>query len=132
MPKSLNITGQRFGRLVASAPSHQGRQGRWYWHCQCDCGRTSIAQARGLVSGNTHSCGCFNKDRTRETRRTHGRSRTALYQRWVQMLKRCYNEQQNSYKNYGGRGITVCEHWHSFENFLADMGEPPPGLSIER
>ncbi len=64
--------------------------------------------------------------------RTHGMSRTAVYHRWFKMLTRCCNPRSKDYPNYGGRGITVCERWQNFENFYADMGEPPPNHTIER
>ena len=67
-----------------------------------------------------------------DKKRTHGRSRTALYLRWQEMIQRCTNPKTAGWELYGGRGISVCGRWHKFENFLADMGEPPPGKTIDR
>jgi hypothetical protein len=124
MPKPIDITGLRYGRLTVlrRAPSAT-RNSRWL--CQCDCGATTESYLNNLRRGIATSCGC--------SRRTHHRSRTNLYKRYRRMLDRCYNPNTREYKHYGGRGITVCERWRtSFENFLADMGEPPPGKSLDR
>ena len=132
MPNPLDITNHRFGRLTALYRTHtDGR--RWYWCCRCDCGKEIITQGRRLTSNNTQSCGCLAKDKTREHRYVHGGARTPLYWRWQGMLARCYNPSHINYKNYGGRGIVVCNRWqNSFEDFLTDMGTPPPGMSIDR
>ncbi len=80
--------------------------------------------AGSLKSGNTKACGCLHK--------THGMSEHPLYSVWGQMKERCQKPTNQAYKNYGGRGISVCERWESFENFLFDIGIPPKGLTLER
>lgn len=86
-----------------------------------------------LKSGQTKSCGCLQKEVASKTLTTHGKSRTPTYCSWLDMKKRCFNENHVFYKNYGGRGISVCQRWvNCFENFLLDMGEQPPNFEIDR
>lgn len=99
--------------------------------CKCDCGNTCEKKLYNLLSRrNKSSCGCHYGDWCR----THGRTRTQEYRSWRSMKERCYDKTSRAYKNYGGRGISICERWlNSFENFLNDMGERPgPGYSIDR
>lgn len=125
MPNPKNITGQRFGRLVALDFISGNRANPRKWRCQCDCGAIVAVITRDLFNGNTTSCGCriheFHADRLR----THGMTRTITYATWTSMLARCSNPQSDRYVYYGGRGITVCERWHSFDLFFQDMGERP-------
>ncbi len=87
---------------------------------------------RELRRGDTKSCGCWNIDHNREIHTTHGRAKTKEHYIWVAIIQRCTNPKCKAYKNYGGRGIRVCERWMSFENFFEDNGECPPGLTLER
>lgn len=131
----VDITNFVFGQLTALSVARSTARGT-EWLCQCKCGNTSVIRKDSLVSGRTTSCGCVRKARAaaansaRST--THGRSDTRLYFVWKAMLNRCYRPTVRSFPNYGARGITVCERWRDFANFLADMGEPPPGHSIDR
>lgn len=130
----IDRTGQRFGRLLVL--EHAGKRegdGFVMWKCRCDCGKEVIAVGKQLSRGQTKSCGCLLGDRTREENTTHGMKRTRVYRIWGGMWNRCRNENCKDYPRYGGRGIYVCERWKSFENFLADMGQPPsPIHSIDR
>lgn len=120
---SYDLEGKVFGSLTAiRAVNHKGFRS---WLCECVCATTHTVHTRSLMSGKTTSCGC-----TRRTR--NGKSHTPTYQSWANMRKRCLNEKDRAYTNYGGRGIEVCDRWHDFENFLADMGERPTGLTLER
>lgn len=132
MPTRINITGQRFGRLIALAFSHTGKWSKPIWTCLCDCGKQTSVSSEDLRTGNTASCGCLHRERAATLNFKHGRSRTSLHNRWKEMMGRCYNPKHPRYADYGGRGITVCERWHIFANFLADMGEPPPRLTLDR
>ena len=141
-------TGQVFGRLtvlelVRQPPSPSqvrlGKSGARAARCQCECGKETVSRIYDLVRGNIQSCGCLRDDLLRERSRTHGygaRDRTKrhpLYGLWLNMKNRCENTKALEYRNYGGRGIRVCERWQSsFENFLADIGERPPGTSLDR
>lgn len=129
-----NLTGQRFGRLVALAPVRLTPK-RTGWECICDCGNIVISETNKLTSGHTHSCSCLQKDTVANNRRIHGMTRTRTYRIWQLMRDRCKNPKNPNYKNYGGRGITVCRRWsgaNGFPSFFADMGEILEPFTIER
>ena len=105
------------------------------WECVCECGQHCTVAGRDLRRAHTVSCGCYRRraEHLVERYSTHGFARTTEYAIWNGMKQRCANPKNHDYANYGGRGIRVCERWRdSFENFLADMGRRPPGLSIDR
>lgn len=129
--RKLDLTGQRFNRLVAL--ERAGKRGRApLYKCHCDCGSITIARGWDLKTGNTTSCGCWrNEQHTTHGHSTNGQSRE--YAIWHAMRQRCSNKKCTGYKNYGARGITVCDRWLSFENFIADMGlRPGPHYSLDR
>lgn len=119
MPAFIDLTGLRFGRLHVERQADSLPNQRVYWLCVCDCGEICVTQAKKLRSGHTKSCGCL--------RKPHGESSPATpeYNSWKSMLNRCYRKSAPDYSRYGGRGVTVCERWKDFENFLADMGRRP-------
>ena len=138
-----DLTGQRFGKLVVldvGKYTRRERPGkttihRRYWLCQCDCGNEAEVQTGSLTSGNTRTCGCSSADRLDGFRRTHGLSGTYRYEynAWSHMRHRCHNPLDIEYKNYGGRGIVVCERWRDdFPTFLADMGPRPKNTTLDR
>lgn len=127
-----DMTGRRFGRLVIIGFAG-GCTDRFRWYCQCDCGNVSVVTKSNLVSGHTTSCGCYHKERKLAASTRHGKSHTKVHNAWNAMLDRCTNANYEGYPLYGGRGIAVCERWRVFENFFADMGEPPsPQHSLDR
>jgi hypothetical protein len=131
MPAALQLVGQRFGMLVVVEFAGSNRHGKRTWKCRCDCETDAIAIGAELRSGHTVSCGC----RQKSVRLNHGNcigGKSPTYKSWEAMRRRCANPAVVGYENYGGRGITVCERWSSFDNFLADMGERPPGTTIDR
>lgn len=132
MPRFIDLTGQVFGRLTVLRRSGASAAGHARWFCSCECGNTVYVLRPYLRTGETKSCGCLRSDRTREANTKHGLSYHSSYNTWVSMLDRCLNPKAAEYKNYGGRGITVCDRWLDVKNFIADMGERPAGLSIER
>jgi hypothetical protein len=106
-----DISGQRFGKTLVVAVSDKPiSSGQPFWICKCDCGGTHTPRYYDLVCGKTKSCGCFRGDSNR-SRATHGSRRTRLYNIWNAMRQRCSNPNTIGYKNYGGRGITVCPEW---------------------
>lgn len=141
MSAAIDLTGQRFGRLVALRidNSQKHRLGR-LWECQCDCGGIIIVIAAKLRNGHTRSCGCLYKDSRKWAALIHGhatvKGETSEYRSWRGMIQRVFNPKNNNYPRYGGRGIKICDRWlgeHGFENFLEDMGpKPGRGFSIER
>jgi hypothetical protein len=130
----LDLTGKKFGRLIAQEVCGKNCNGNTLWKCHCECGNYKTIRGSSLVSGYTKSCGCLQKEAIRKLLTVHGKSRTTEYSTYIHMLDRCYNEANLSYRDYGGRGITVCPRWReSFENFVADMGnKPSPKHSLDR
>lgn len=123
-----NLTGQKFGLLTvigfAGSIAHKS-----HWLCRCDCGNNKTVKGIYLTDGATKSCGC---NRFAGHRRTHGKSHTRAFNIWLGMKQRCENPKNPAYRLYGGRGIAICARWQKFENFFADMGPAPNGLSIDR
>ncbi len=127
-----DITGFESGRLTALR-FVELREHRSFWEFQCACGRTTVVIGVNVTNGNTTSCGCYAGE-SRVIRLTrHGGSRTREYSCWRAMLNRCSKPNNTHYEYYGGRGIIVCERWHTFENFIVDMGfAPSPKHSLDR
>lgn len=127
-----DLIGQRFARLLVVARSADSLDGRARWCCRCDCGNEIVTLAQSLLNCRTRSCGCLNLEVATQRSTTHGRSTSRAYRVWAEMLQRCTNPKRPHYERYGGRGISVCARWMKFENFFADMGERPRGLTLER
>jgi len=123
---------KRFGSLVVVIPRGMKSKadGTPYANpaalCICDCGNLTAPDIFNLLAGNVRSCGC------KKGGRTHGYVGTRTYRIWASMKGRCLTPSAGGYANYGAKGVTVCERWLTFENFLADMGEAPEGMSINR
>lgn len=113
-----NLTGQRFGRLVAIEPLKE-RSGNGYvvWRCKCDCGKEVNVQSRYLTGGGTTSCGCYSKEVHADMLKKHGKSRSRLYRVYMTMKSRCENPNAHEYDNYGGRGVKICDEWQNYEAF---------------
>lgn len=136
MPKTIEMIGKRFGRLLVIEESGQRIDGQRAWVCRCDCGKiTNPIRGHSLRCGDTTSCGCVHKEKTARTFTTHGKSNTRLYNVWSCMKKRCTNESDSRYEHYGGRGIAVCEEWEDdFQAFYdwAMANGYKEGLQIDR
>lgn len=128
MPKNKKLIDKRFGLLVVLEDAGKSKHRKTILKCQCDCGNTTIVQKTDLCAGKTRSCGCM------QGGITHGMSHTPEYKAWRDLIQRCTNPNNKRYKDYGGRGITVCDRWrNSFEAFHKDMGpKPDPKYSIDR
>lgn len=144
-----DMTGMVFGRLTVIERAPNSPKGHVYWRCLCSCGASHVAAGGNLRQGTIRSCGCFLKDRNSASMNkrwqngeiepnpgTHLNARkgqhTGAYTSWCAMKKRCNNPNSHNYAYYGGRGITYDPRWESFENFLADMGDRPSHLSLDR
>lgn len=137
MAKPKDITGQRFGRLVAVERTDRKNGTAYYWKCLCDCGNYTEVPINSLTSGNIISCGCAKVPPPINT--THGLTRQGkrekLYRIWSAMKNRCCNEKDRNYFRYGGRGITVCSEWlHNYEAFRSWCYENgyKQGLELDR
>lgn len=115
MSKLIDLTGQRFNKLTVIRRAENDKYGMTRWECLCDCGNKKIVSKSNLKSGHVQSCGCLIK--INNGTRTHGATKTRLYQVWCNMRRRCEDSKSSQYKDYGGRGITVCEGWHDFAQF---------------
>lgn len=122
--RRIDRTGKRYGRLLVISDNGDGK-----WLCRCDCGNTVSVSGSSLGSGDTKSCGCLRRDRQRKAVVTHGQYQTRLYRLWANMIARCETESRREYKNYGGRGISVCEEWRndftSFRDWAVSNGYDP-------
>src|SRR5882724_7830476 len=120
--KALDLSGMRIGMLMILERVQKG-DGVGRWKCKCDCGSVVVKTASNLKRGHTTSCGC------KRLRQTHGHTShgrvSALYRTWSSMIQRCTNQLCPGYENYGGRGISVCDRWKNFSEFMNDMGERP-------
>lgn len=127
----MNI-GDKFGKLtLLEVLRRVGYEKIGYFIC--DCGNKTEGYINNVKSGKKRSCGCLRKEYLKNpVQKKHGLSQTKTYSSWMNMLYRCNNSKATGYENYGGRGISVCERWLSFENFLHDMGERPEGKTIDR
>lgn len=132
-PRFLHLIGTRFNSLIVKELI--GRVGHnKQWRCICDCGNEVIVRSYDLRKGTTKSCGCANRRESALRARTHGQSKSRLYNIWANMLDRCYNQNNKDFKYYGGRGVSVADQWRDdYITFAAYMGErPSPKHSIDR
>ncbi len=141
--KNIELANKNFGRLIAIKSIGKDIHGYYEWECICSCGKKVIVSSTRLIRGVKRSCGCYQRETSsiraikRFTRHGHNtqRGKSRAYTSWDGMTQRCKNPNNQAYKNYGGRGITICDRWqgkNGFINFLEDMGERPEGLSIDR
>lgn len=137
MGKLVDLTGKRFGRLIVIEQAGRAKNGRVKWLCICDCGNEKITTETALVDGRAKSCGCLKSEALKAAFTKHGLCNSKLYSVRKAMIRRCYKEKCAEYKNYGKRGITVCEEWlgeNGFINFYnwAIKNGYKEGLSIDR
>lgn len=134
-PDFIDLSGRRFGRWTVVRVSQESPPRRIKWDCRCDCGGERSVFGASLRDGRSKSCGCLQREVARaagDRTRTHGMTNTSTYHIWCGMIARCHNERAKDFYRYGAVGITVCDRWRDFENFLADMGPRPPGLTLDR
>ncbi len=114
----------KFGRLTAIKFIKRDKKSQQYWLFKCNCGNEKVIGIDDIKKGNTKSCGCLHS--------IHGMTGTRIYISWKAMKARCLNKNNPAYKNYGGRGITICPEWLDFENFYKNMGVMPENKSLDR
>lgn len=132
--RKIDMTGIRYGAIVALNDVGLCADGKYKWLCQCDCGNKFESSGSKIRSGETVTCPACSKERVRLSRVKHGMRKTAEYRIWTHIKSRCYNEKVPEFKHYGGRGISMCDRWlSSFNNFIADMMVRPTNKhSIDR
>lgn len=131
----MNLTGRRFGRLVAFDYERRGAGAHTviWWRLRCDCGNETLVRAHSLRAGHTTSCGCIAKESARALLTVHGNCHRPEWHCWIGMRRRCNDPRASSYPRYGGRGIRVCERWASFDEFVKDVGpRPSPEHTLDR
>lgn len=139
MPKRIDLTGKKFGRLTVIEFCGVNKWKYALWKCKCDCGKEIVVDGKSLRTGNTKSCGCYNKEKSTERivsiNKKHGKTNTRLFRIWSGMHSRCCNKNMVGYHLYGGRGIYICEEWlkdfSSFEKWAHENGYKD-NLSIDR
>lgn len=126
--KKQDLTGLVYGQLTVlqELPSN-GKYTRWL--CRCDCGKEKSIISVALRQGTTVSCGCYGRKNSSQRNSTHGMSKSPEYYIWDSMKQRCCNAKSKGFKAYGGKGISLCDEWLSFDNFFADMGNRPDDKS---
>jgi hypothetical protein len=131
---TINLTGQKFGRLIALRKLPYDSSKGTRWECRCDCSTLTIVSGQDLRRGMSESCGCLRRDVNRKARTIHGDWGSREYITWYSMIQRCTNPNEESWEHYGGRGIKVCDEWrNSYPAFLAYVGRrPSPEHSIDR
>lgn len=131
----INLLGKKFDYLTVIERAGQTKGRDPLWRCKCVCGVETVAAGSNLRRGRSGSCGCKKGDRISANRSDHGHAKrvsSPTYRTWRAMMQRCYDKNSISYPHYGARGISVCARWHSFKNFLSDMGERPEKQTIDR
>ena len=144
MASLLDLTGERYGRLTAISSTGVKKGTSMVWSFMCDCGN-QVERASGEVRrGKTHSCGCLRSELSKAKMKsfqtlgtiassTHRMTGAPEFISWDSMKQRCLNPDHKSFKDYGGRGVVICDRWiDSFDKFLADMGERPEGTTLDR
>lgn len=122
----IDITGKRIGRLLVLRRGPNKPPHHTQWWVKCDCGVERLVLASCILAGKAVSCGCFHSEQLAERNYKHGMANTPEQKCWSEMKRRCFDSSRAGWKNYGGRGITICDRWlESFENFLGDMGPKP-------
>lgn len=130
-----DYSGQKFNRLTAvKLVLKDDKWNDHIWLFSCDCGNSKNIRIKSVRSNHTKSCGCYKSELLAESNKTHGRTKENLlsYMSWKDMNQRCFNKKNKDYKNYGGRGIDVCERWKNFDNFFVDLGERQQHQTLDR
>lgn len=129
----IELTNERFGKLLVVERKENNKSGSAMWLCICDCGNSRVVEGTGLRAGRNKSCGCASPRFKTENPELAGKSKSRMYLIWKGMIRRCSDSATGkSRRNYYEKGIRVCKRWESFANFCEDMGEPPSSMSLDR
>ena len=131
MRKSDLLPGARYGKLTILREGERAKNARRFW-VRCDCGVEKLMRADPIHQGRNISCGCHGKAILGDNSRRHGQTRSSTYKVWENLRRRTRRTDGNRAHRYIARGISFDLRWAVFENFLDDMGERPPGTSIDR
>lgn len=134
--KRIELVGKQFGRLTVLKLGSI-KSGTRFWECSCVCGKVLEVRGVDLRNGHTQSCGCLMREQGAERQFKHGRVGTRIYRAWAAAKNRVTNSQGHKWSDYGGRGISMHAPWLAsaarfIEDVLAEIGEPPPGTSLDR
>lgn len=134
--RMIDIIGMNFHRWLVLSRAENDPVGKAQFLCRCECGTEKVLHGILLRRGVSKSCGCLKLEMLSKRQKTHGhtanKTMSPTYHSWAGMIARCTNPKHIAYKTYGAVGVTVCERWLTFSNFLEDMGEKPPRMSIDR
>lgn len=135
MWEEINILGKKYGRLLVVARVGSNKNNKIVWKCECDCGEIIDVIGSALRTGHTLSCGCFNREKSAEYQTKHGLADHPLYRSWIDIKKRCYNENHKCYRWYGAKGVKLCREWFDSVQEFVSWGLKngwEDGLSIDR
>jgi len=122
----------KYNRLLVNSTYMCSKTKETFARCLCGCGNEKDIRLASLVIGHTKSCGCLKDEKVAQRMTKHGKYKDRIYRIWSGMVQRCTNKKSTNYKNYGGRGISVCDEWLLFDNFYKDMGDDKKGLTLDR
>lgn len=124
--KLKDLINKKYNKLTIIEEAGKDKFGNKLWYCKCECGNFTVISTNKLLRGHTKSCGCLHKEFLTNKNTKHGLCKTVIYQKWLDIKKRCYNPNNKDYKNYGGRGIEVCNEWKNdfilFYNWAIENG----------
>lgn len=129
---TIDITNQRFTRLIALNKVVAKNGASAYWRCLCDCGAFTEVGSYRLRTGKVKSCGCYRRDNPSNYKHGESSDTKGAYKSWKEMRSRCTNSKNKRWHRYGARGIEICARWDKYTNFLKDMGERPYGRTLDR
>ena len=133
MSRHIDLTNQRFGRLVAIVKEGRNHRNYALWRCKCDCGNEKLIAYAELKKGRVKSCGCWQRERMAALNKSHGMSSSKEFRSWMKAKDRCFNPKHPAYEKYGGRGIVMCDEWrNSFTAFYEYMGDCPRTYTLDR
>lgn len=131
--KLRDLSSRRFNKWTVLSLNRITPEYVALWNCVCSCGTAGVIRGSSLTTSNSKSCGCHRAEVALKTSTKHGMSETKVWYAWQRLRDRCYQPKNKAYPSYGGRGIKVCKRWMKFDNFFADMGNPPSDMhSIDR